>query len=83
MFYFENKNGEVVIKEVLANSEAFKKGIIVGDTIKKINSKPITTISDVKSYLAISRQKNISQAEIQIIRDKAEQTIYLKVMSDD
>lgn len=79
----DDSSKQVVVKEIKGNSEAHIKGITSGDIIQKINSKPITTIDDINSYIAISRQKNISQIEMQIMRDNTEQILSLEIQSDE
>ncbi len=76
-------DGNIIIKEVDRNSDAFAKGIMSGDIIKNINSQQVKSLADIQSYIAISQQKQISQLEMQILRDNIEQTLLLKVNADE
>ena len=52
--------GEVVVKEVAANSPAARAGLEAGDTIISINDKPINSTLDLSRYLQLNLGKEIS-----------------------
>ena len=73
------KNEDVVITEVLADSDAYDKGVKAGDIIVKMDGKDVSSIEDVRSYAAYAKTAGGPPMEINIISDGMPQTLNLKV----
>ncbi len=75
--FFGAKSGKgVLVRSVEKGSVAAKAGLHAGDVIVRVNSEPVTDVSDFSHAL---RSHASGNASVGVIRDKREQTISLPV----
>ncbi len=74
---------EVVVTEVLADSDAYAKGLKSGDIIQMIDGKTVASIEDLQSYAAIAQATAKSPLEVMVLSDGLPQVLHLKVGADD
>lgn len=74
-----NENNELVVNEVLADSDAFIKGIKSGDIILKIDGKTTSSPEDLRSYIAYALAENRNQIELELMSDGIIQSLLLKL----
>lgn len=74
------KEGDMlVVNEVLADSDAFAKGIKSGDIIRKFDGREVTSVEDLSSYASYAKANNQANVEVEIMSDGLIQTLKLKL----
>ncbi len=79
----DEANGAVVITEVLADSDAYTKGLKSGNIIQRLDGKDVSSIDDLKAYVAYAKNAGGPPVEVKISDNGLLQTIHLKVGADD
>jgi len=79
----DEANGAVVITEVLADSDAYTKGLKSGNIIQRLDGKDVSSIDDLKAYVAYAKNAGGPPVEVKISDNGLLQTIHLKVSADD
>ena len=79
----DEANGAVVITEVLADSDAYSKGLKSGNIIQRLDGKDVSSIDDLKAYVAYAKNAGGPPVEVKISDNGLLQTIHLKVGADD
>ncbi len=79
----DEANGVVVITEVLADSDAYVKGLKSGNIIQRLDGKDVSSIDDLKAYVAYAKNAGGPPVEVKISDNGLLQTIHLKVGADD
>ena len=49
---FRMSGDTVIVREVLSDSQAHERGLKAGDVVNRINTYPVTSISDAMSYIS-------------------------------
>ncbi|MCQ2740825.1 MAG: trypsin-like peptidase domain-containing protein [Alphaproteobacteria bacterium] len=75
----EMRNEDVVVSDVLADSDAYDKGLKAGDIIVKIDGKDVSSIEDAKSYAAYAKTAGGPPMEMNVMSNGMLQTLLLKV----
>lgn len=76
-------NGDIKITEVLADSDAVIKGIKSGDIIRKIDGQKVSSMEDIRSYVAYALAEGRAMIEVEVISDGIIQNLRLKVSGND
>ena len=79
----EEQNAQVVIVDVLADSNAAVQGLEAGTIIQKADGKEVSTIEDLKSYVAYAKTVGGPPLEVKVLNDGMPQVLKLKVLNDD
>ena len=79
----DEANGAVVITEVLADSDAYTKGLKSGNIIQRLDGKDVSSIDDLKAYVAYAKNAGGPPVEVKISDNGLLQTIHLKVGAYD
>lgn len=79
----DEKGNEVVVAEVLADSDAAVKGLKQGDIIQKADGKEVSSVEDLRSYAAYAKSAGGPPLELRIISEGLPQTLQLKVAAND
>lgn len=79
----EQKDGTVVVTEVLADSDAAAKGIKAGDVVQKADGKDVSTPDDLRSYAAYAKTAGGPPFELRILSDGLPQVLQVKVAGND
>ncbi len=77
------ENKEVIVEEVLADSDAYIKGIKAGDIIQTIDGKSVSSLEDLQSYAAIAKTMSVALLELKVLSDGLPQVLSLKVGAND
>ena len=79
----EQKDGAVVVTEVLADSDAAAKGIKAGDVVQKADGKEVSTTEDLRSYAAYAKTAGGPPFELRVLSDGLPQVLQVKVGGND
>lgn len=79
----EEKEGMVIVKDVLADSDAADKGVKIGDVIKKADGKDVTSIEDLRSYAAYAKTAGGPPLALQVLSDGMPQVLQIRVGGND
>ena len=74
-----NDKKDLLINDVLADSDAFIKGLKSGDIIRKIDGKPTSSLEDIHSYISYAIAENRNQIEVEVMSDGIIQSLWLKM----
>ena len=79
----KSEKDNVVIEEILSDSDAKYKGIKSGDIIKKINDKDISSIKDVNAYVDYSLKNSDENIKLDILSNELPQTLNVRIVNND
>lgn len=74
----EEKEGRVVVADVLEDSPSHAQGIKVGDVIAKINSNDVAFVADARSYVDYAN-KNDGKLQLEILRNNEPYSVTLEI----